>query len=197
MFEKKLFLANKLTEKKLDPCHTKKHYQSFIRKKKTKSVTQSEITTHEPKTFENPNIVDIKWNITEDPKILHKLLKTIKKAGKVGSNSSLYCDTKKTLTFYWKKITKRAHAFKDFASTYNVQILDSFNRELQLKDPKSAIKSKLIYLLTELKRSKFTATLVLLFKNIKSEDKKKYDTFYSHPKAEIIINGSDIDNVFK
>ena len=32
------------------------------------------------------------------------------------------------------KITKRAHAFKGCASTYNVQISNSFNPELQLTD---------------------------------------------------------------
>ena len=42
------------------------------------------------------------------------------------------------------------------------------------------------------------ATLVLVLKKIESEDKIKYDTFYSHSKAETIINESDIDdNVFK
>ena len=30
--------------------------------------------------------------------------------------------------------------------------------------------------------------LVLVFENIESEDKTKYDTFYSNSKAEIIIN---------
>ena len=34
---------------------------------------------------------------------------------------------------------KRQHAFKGFASTYNVQILNSFNPEVQLKDTESAI----------------------------------------------------------
>ena len=40
-------------------------------------------------------------------------------------------------------------------------------------------------------------TLGLAFKKIESEDKTKYDTFYSHSKAEIIINESDIDDVFQ
>ena len=35
--------------------------------------------------------------------------------------------------------------------------------------------------------------LVLVFKNIESEDKTKYDTFYSSSKAEKIITESDID----
>ena len=41
------------------------------------------------------------------------------------------------------------------------------------------------------------ATLVIMFKKIESEDKTKYNTFYSHTKAETIINESDIANVFK
>ena len=39
--------------------------------------------------------------------------------------------------------------------------------------------------------------LVLLFKKIESEDKTKHDNFYSSSKAEIIINESDIDDVFQ
>ena len=35
-------------------------------------------------------------------------------------------------------------------------------------------------------------TLVLVFKKIESENKTKYDTFYSNSKAEIIINESDV-----
>ena len=49
--------ANKLIEKIPDPRNGKEHYQSFIRKKTTKSVKQSEIITYQQKTFENPNIV--------------------------------------------------------------------------------------------------------------------------------------------
>ena len=47
---------------------------------------------------------------------------------------------------------KSRSAFKGFASTYNVGILNSFNPELHFKDTESAIKSKLIELLTQLKR---------------------------------------------
>ena len=95
------------------------------------------------------------------------------------------------------KITKREHAFKGYASTYNVEILNSFNPELELKDTESAIKSKLIELLTQLKGFKFVTTLVFMFEKIESEDKTKYDNFYSSTKAEIIINESDIDDVFQ
>ena len=42
---------------------------------------------------------------------------------------------------------KRAHAFKGDAS-YDVEILNSFNPELQLKDTESAVKNKLKKLLT-------------------------------------------------
>ena len=47
--------------------------------------------------------------------------------------------------------------------------------------------------MTQLKGFKFVTTLVLVFKKIESVD----DTFYSNSKAEIIINESDIDDVFK
>ena len=47
-----------------------------------------------------------------------------------------------------EKITKREHAFKDYAST-----------ELQHKDTASAIKSKWIELLTQLKCFKFVTAL--------------------------------------
>ena len=96
--------------------------------------------------------------------------------------------------FFWKKnvtITKWANA-----SSYDVEILTSFNPELQLKDSESAIKNRLT-LLTELTEFKFMTTLVLVTRKIESDDKTKYDTFYSHSKAEIIINKSDIDDVFQ
>ena len=94
-------------------------------------------------------------------------------------------------------MAKQAYGFKSLASSYNVEILNSYNLELQLKDTESAIKSKLIDLLTQLKDFKFMTTFVLVFKKIESGDKTKYDTFYSNSKAEIIINETDIDGVFQ
>ena len=64
---------------------------------------------------------------------------------------------------------------KGFSSTYNVEILNSFNPELQLKDTESEVKSKLIELLTQL--------IVLVFKKIESEDKTNFDNFYSSSKV--------------
>ena len=40
-------------------------------------------------------------------------------------------------------------------------------------------------------------TLVLLFRKIESEDKIEYENFYSRSKAEIIMNRTDIDDVFQ
>ena len=94
-------------------------------------------------------------------------------------------------------MVKRGNAFKGFASTSNVEILNSFNPELQLKDTESAIKNKLKKSLSELRGFKFVTTLVLVFKKIESKDKTKFDNFYSSSKAEIIINKSDIENVFE
>ena len=51
---------------------------------------------------------------------------------------------KKSEKSYNKKnanITKLKHAFEGFTSTYNIDVLNSFNPELQLKDTQSAIKS--------------------------------------------------------
>ena len=51
--------------------------------------------------------------------------------------------------------------------------------------------------MSALRRFKFLATLVLMFKKVESEDKTKYDNFYLSSNAEIIINESDIDDVFQ
>ena len=59
------------------------------------------------------------------------------------------------------KITKRSHAYKGCGSTYNVDILNSFNLELQLKNTESEIRDKLKDLLTELRGFKFVTTLVM------------------------------------
>ena len=51
--------------------------------------------------------------------------------------------------------------------------------------------------MTHLKGFKFVTKLVLMFKKIESEDKTKYENFYSSSEAEIVINESDIDDVFQ
>ena len=75
------------------------------------------------------------------------------------------------------------------------KFLNSFNSELKYTE--STTKSLLIDLLTQLKGFKFVTTLFLVLKKIESDDKIKYDNFYSSSKAEIIINESDIDDVFQ
>ena len=64
------------------------------------------------------------------------------------------------------KITKQAHAYKGYASSYNVEILNYFNPELKVKDVESEIKNKLRKLFTELKEFKFVTALVLVLKKI-------------------------------
>ena len=61
MLEKKnsLLLTNKLIEKVPDSDNAKEHYESLSNEKNKKSVKQAEIITYQPKTFENPKIVDI------------------------------------------------------------------------------------------------------------------------------------------
>ena len=75
----KLF-ATKLMEKIPDPSNTKEHYNSFLKRKNTKSVKRSKIITHQLKAIEKPKIVDIKSITKEHPKISHKLSKTIRQA---------------------------------------------------------------------------------------------------------------------
>ena len=48
-----------------------------------------------------------------------------------------------TKTIKKAKIIKRAHAFKNYAYTYNGKVLNYFSPELQLENTKSVIKSKL------------------------------------------------------
>ena len=77
-----------------------------------------------------------------------------------------------------------------------LKFLNSFDAEPQLEDIESAINSTLIELLTLVKGFKFVSTLASVFKKIENDDKTKCDNFYSSPKAEIIINESDIDDLF-
>ena len=72
-------------------------------------------------------------SITEHPKTSQKLSKTIRQAKKVGSNISLYSDTKKGKKFSKEKKWKNKKAktcFRGVASSYNVEILNYFNLEV-------------------------------------------------------------------
>ena len=51
--------------------------------------------------------------------------------------------------------------------------------------------------MTQLQGFKFVTTLALMFRKIESEHKTKNDNFFLSSKAELIINESDIDNVFQ
>ena len=89
-----LLLANKSIEKISDRRNAKEYYHSFVRKKKEKSVKQSEIIIDQLNTFENINIVDIKSVIIEN---ISKIIQNYKteKFSQVASNSSLYSALKK------------------------------------------------------------------------------------------------------
>ena len=92
-----LLLPKKLIEKVPDLGNAKEHYESFLRKTNRKSS--------------------------------RKLSKTVRPAEKVSSNSSLYSKTNQSEIFLNEKnikTAKREHAFKGYASTYNVEILNCF-----------------------------------------------------------------------
>ena len=78
-------------------------------------------------------------------------------------NIPLYTETKKCEKILGEKnakLTKRSHAYKGHASSYNIDNLNSFNPELQLTDTESAIRKNLIDLLSHLRRFKLVTTLV-------------------------------------
>ena len=100
-------------------------------------------------------------------------MRQAEKVSQVGSgkssNSPLYNETKKLENFLSKQIVKikiRVHACKCYASYYNVDIWNSLNPELQVKDTESAFNSNLIDLLTQIKGCKFVTTLVLVLKKV-------------------------------
>ena len=49
------------------------------------------------------------------------------------------------------KTTKQSHAYRSYASTYNAEILNSFNPGLQPKDAESEIENKLTNLFSKLR----------------------------------------------
>ena len=68
---KKIIVACKEINIKIPVSHNaKEHYWSFMKKKNTKWVKQTKINTCQPKTFENPNIVDIN-QLLQNIKKLH------------------------------------------------------------------------------------------------------------------------------
>ena len=93
-------VATKLIEKILEPSYVKKYYDSYLKKKNTKSVKRSKIFTQQLKAIENPNIADIKPVIIEHPKTSHKLSKTNRQAENVSQKAS----GKSSIALY---ITKR------------------------------------------------------------------------------------------
>lgn len=65
----------------------------------------------------------------------------------------------KIKTIKESKRAKSAHAFKNYAHTYNVEVLNSFNPEVQVQNTEFAIKNKQS-LLNELRGLRFVITLV-------------------------------------
>ena len=74
-----------------------------------------------------------------------------------------------------------------YPSSYNIEILNSFNRELQLNDREFTIRNKLIDLLTELKGFKFVTKLVLELNLIDNDDKQNIATFIRTQKEKQLL----------
>ena len=73
---------------------------------------------------------------------------------------------------------------------YNVEIFNIFDPEIQLINTKPVIKNKLKELLSELKKFKVQAILLLDYK-------KRNDCKIFHSSAKPIASDSDIDEAFK
>ena len=65
--------------------------------------------------------------------------------------------------------------------------MNFLNPEPHLKDTESAIKNKLIDVLSQLRGFIFLTTLILEFKKIENDDKAIYTTFYLNSKAGKVI----------
>ena len=80
---------------------------NHLLKKPTKSIKQPKTITYQWKTFENPNIADMKSIITEHSRTSHKSSKTIRQDKKLVSNSPLYHDKNGENFFNKKKKNKK------------------------------------------------------------------------------------------
>ena len=106
-----------------------------------------------------------------------KLTEKIFQVGHAGRNTNkdlFLVKQKKWKLFRWKKtafITKPSHTYRGYASTYNVEILNSFSSELRLKETETAIKNKLRDLISALRGFKF---VILEFRKIESDDETKH-----------------------
>ena len=80
---------------------------------------------------------------------IHNCSKTLAFKKFKNPTTALYSETTKPENFNLKrtiknaKITKLLHAYKGSASTYTVEILNSFNPELQLKNTEFSVRNKL------------------------------------------------------
>ena len=110
------------------------------------------------KNIKNLKIFDKKLAIIEHSKSSHNFSKTITKDEQVSQlssvDSSLYSETEKSEFFLNEKNVKinKQSPYSGYASTYSVETLNSLNSVLKLKEAKSAIKTKLIDLLSEFER---------------------------------------------
>ena len=86
----------------------------------------------------------------------------------INVSAALFSETTKP-DFFWRNNNKTSTCFQNYPYTYNVEILNSFNPELQLKNTEFTIKNKLKNLLNELRGFKFVKILVLQ----KQKTKKK------------------------
>ena len=93
------------------------------------------------------------------------------------------------LPFYEQlSVTKTNQAFKGYAMSYKVEIIEKKDPIVQLKASKSSIKDLFSDLLNETKRFKYQITVKVLLNKYKLSEEIEFDPVYFNSFSKAVIN---------
>ena len=93
------------------------------------------------------------------------------------------------LPFYEQlSVTKTNQAFKGYAMSYKVEIIEKKDPIVQLEASKSSIKDLLSDLLNETKRFKYQITVKVLLNKYKLSEEIEFDPVYFNSFSKAVIN---------
>ena len=104
------------------------------------------------------------------------------------------------LPFYDElSVVKKSKAFKEYARSYKVEIIDSRNPLVQLEASKSSTKDLFKDLLNEIKGFKYQATVTVLLYKHKMNENIEYSPVYFNSATKTVINSDkyDLDKCFQ
>ena len=103
------------------------------------------------------------------------------------------------LTFYNKLgIVKTPKAFKEYARSYNIELIDSKDPSIQLTISKSSLINLFKDLLDEIKGLKYQMTLKVLLSKYKEKTDREFTPVYFNSTTKTIINSRyDLDKSFQ